>query len=122
MIVRVNDHVSRSLSVEDHNLLMMGNRLPSPARNPDLLSFDCCHIHMVADQYGSVRNCTAELAGLTQRLAGVVKRHASPRNARQVVPQTGPTRMIGVGEQVEQLENDQENRLCQARILPRDED
>src|ERR1022692_2913677 len=50
MIVRVNDHVSRSLPVEDHNLLVMGDRVPRPGRNSHLLSFDCCHIWTVAVQ------------------------------------------------------------------------
>ena len=60
MIVGMNDHVSRSLPVEDHNLLVMGDRVPSPARNPDLLCFDRCHICTVA---GQVRKRT-ELYGI----------------------------------------------------------
>jgi hypothetical protein len=56
MIVGMNDDVGWPLSVEDHDLLMMGDRFPGATRNSYLLCFDRCHGPMIAHQYGSVRS------------------------------------------------------------------
>ena len=43
MIVWMDNDISRSLTVDDDDLLMMGYRVPRPERNPDLLGFYRCH-------------------------------------------------------------------------------
>jgi hypothetical protein len=55
MIVGMNDDVDRSLPVEHHDLLAMGDRFPSPTWNPDFLSFDRGHR---PHDSRSVRKCT----------------------------------------------------------------
>jgi hypothetical protein len=41
---------------------VLGNRLASPARNPDLVSFERGHGETIADQYGNVRYRTSTQA------------------------------------------------------------
>lgn len=62
MLIGVNDDVSRSLPVEYHNSLMMGNGLPSPTWNSDFLGFERRHGFTVSNRYGSVQIRTDSIA------------------------------------------------------------
>ncbi len=62
MIVGMDDDVGGPLAIDNHDILVLGDCLPNPARDTHVLSFDRRHVGMIAKPYLTVRISTAPLS------------------------------------------------------------